>query len=263
MHTLSALTPHITRLTVPFLDIYTTIFIVKTEQGAVVFDTATYPEDMDTYLVPALEKLGIGAEGLKYVVISHNHRDHAGGLARFAEIFPGAAVAAGSSACGERIPGREVTVLQEGDTLLDVLQVVALPGHTADCIGLLDTRTGTLLSGDGLQLFGIYGSGPWGANISYIKEHLALGSTLPEKKIGTIAASHDYHPCGWKAEGDAVGPYIAECAVALRNVADFARANPDDSNEELAARYNASSGLPTVGAHVFAAVRKAMANGEM
>ncbi|MBR4888035.1 MAG: MBL fold metallo-hydrolase [Clostridia bacterium] len=263
MHTLSALTPYITRLTVPFLDIYTTIFVVKTEQGAVVFDTATYPEDMDTYLVPALEKLGIGAEDLKYVVLSHNHRDHAGGLARFAELFPGAAVAAGSRACEERIPDRNVTVLKEGDTLLDVLQVVALPGHTADCIGLLDTRTGTLLSGDGLQLFGIYGSGAWGANISYIKEHLALGKTLGEKKISVIAASHDYHPCGWKAEGEAVGPYIAECAAALRAVADFARANPDDSNEELAARYNASSGLPTVGAHVFAAVRNAMAAGEM
>ena len=152
---------------------------------------------------------------------------------------------------------------EDGQRILDVLQVVALPGHTADCIGLLDTRTGTLLSGDGLQMYGIYGSGAWGANISYIKEHLALGKTLREKEISVIAASHDYHPCGWKAEGEAVGPYIAECAAALRAVGDFARANPDDNNEELAARYNASSGLPTVGAHVFAAVRNTMAAGEM
>ena len=54
MKELTLAAPHIHRLEVPFLDIYTTVFLVETEEGIVVFDTATYPEDMDTYLVPAL-----------------------------------------------------------------------------------------------------------------------------------------------------------------------------------------------------------------
>lgn len=263
MTNLTSITPHIHRLVVPFEDIYTTVFVLTTGEGAVLFDTATYPEDIDNYIVPALQELGIAAEELKYVVISHNHRDHAGGLERFAHMFPGTAVAAGSTACGERIPGREVQVLRDGDCLLGCLEAVTVPGHTEDCVALLDTRTNTLLSGDGLQLYGIYGSGAWGANIRFIKEHLAAGKRLHGRNIGTVVASHDYHPCGYRADGEEVGRYIDECANALRAVGEYILSRQEMNDSDLAAQYNAASGLPTVGAHVFAAVRAAMAAGEI
>ena len=263
MNGLTSITPHIHRLVVPFEDIYTTVFVLTTDEGAVLFDTATYPEDIDNYIVPALQFLGIAAQELQYVVISHNHRDHAGGLARMAQLYPNTAVAAGSTACGERIPGREVQVLQDGDRLLGCLEAVAIPGHTIDCVGLLDPRTGTLLSGDGLQLYGIYGSGPWGANISHIKEHLAAGKRLHERNIAAIIASHNYHPCDYRADGEEVGRYIDECAHALRAVREYILPRQDVSDNDLAAQYNAVSGLPTVGAHVFAAVRAAMQANEI
>ena len=84
----TAITPHIHRLVIPFLDIYTTVFVIKTPDGALLFDTATYPEDADNYILPALRDLGISQDALYGVVISHNHRDHAGSLSRIRQEFP-------------------------------------------------------------------------------------------------------------------------------------------------------------------------------
>lgn len=252
MKELTLAAPHIHRLVVPFLDIYTTIFLVETEEGVVVFDTATYPGDMDNYLVPALRELG--AEHPLWVVVSHNHRDHAGGLARFAELFPETSIAAGSEGCGERIPGKTVRVLTDGETLVGPLTAVTIPGHTADAIGILDTRTGTLMSGDCLQMYGIYGSGAWGANISLIPEHIAAGQKLMTLPINTILASHNYHPYDWRADGKkAVADYIAQCVSALRDIRAYGLAHGDRTPEEIAEAYNASSGLPRVAPRIFKA----------
>lgn len=254
MKELALAAPHIHRLVVPFLDIYTTIFLVETEEGTVVYDTATYPEDMDNWLVPALRELGV--EKPVWVVISHNHRDHAGGLARFAQLYPNTPIAAGSEACGERVPGRTVRVLSDGETLAGPLKAVTVPGHTADCVGILDTRTGTLLSGDGLQLYGIYGSGAWGANISLIPEHIAAGKKLKEMDIQTVLASHNYHPRDWRADGkEAVADYIDQCARALKDIRLYAMQYPELDEQEVAERYNAQSGLPTVSPRIFKAAR--------
>ncbi|MBQ8552058.1 MAG: MBL fold metallo-hydrolase [Clostridia bacterium] len=264
MNGLTKLTPHIHRLTIPFLDIYTTVFVINTEAGAVLFDTATYPEDIDQYIVPALAELGISASELKYAVISHNHRDHAGGLARFAKLFPDTVICAGSEECGERVPGRCVKVLGEGDTLACVLTAVSMPGHTPDCVGILDTRTKTLLSGDALQLYGIYGSGAWGANIRWISEHLELGKRLHECDLATVVASHDYHPCGWRADGKAeIDRYIDECANALYAIRDFISPYLQLDDDALAEMYNSSSKLPTVGKHVIKNLRELMDAGKI
>lgn len=262
MTELSQVTPHIYRLVIPFLDIYTTVFFVSTEQGAVLFDTGTYPSDIDGYIVPALKELAITPESLKYVIVSHNHRDHGGGLARFAQLYPGTAIVAGSGTCGERVPGRQILTAKDGDLLLEDLQVVSMPGHTADCIGLLDRRTKTLLSGDALQLYGIYGSGNWGANITLIPEHLAMTQRLEQMDIETVIASHDYHPCGFRADGsEAVHNYISQCPLALGTVRGFLQSETETDPQVLADRYNAASGLPTVSYRVIAAVQNAMQSG--
>ena len=51
---ITAITPEIHRVVVPFLDIFTTVFVVRTPAGALLFDTATYPEDADNYPSPRL-----------------------------------------------------------------------------------------------------------------------------------------------------------------------------------------------------------------
>lgn len=250
-----ALTPHVTAIRVPFADIYTTVFLVKTESGNLLFDTATYDTDITDIILPTLD--GLGATGaLSHVLLSHPHGDHAGGLGALLAALPHLTVIAGSEELGTQHPKAHLVPMTEG-TLLDVLRVVAIPGHTADAIGLFDTRTKTLLSGDGLQLFGIYGSGVWGANIRYPKAHLAALDRLREMEIDAIYPAHDYHPLGSAYVGkDAIRQALDACARPLYLIRDMIRENADVSDEALAAAYNAMGDPPTVGAHVFAAVRR-------
>ena len=253
---------NIQRMVVPYKDIFTTVYFVHTPDGVVLFDTASSPADADEYILPALAALNIDAP--KYIFVSHNHTDHAGGLGRLLEIFPHAHVVSGSLKLQVLYPSYNFVSPKDGDTLLDVLRIVTIPGHTKDSAGLLDTRTGTLLTGDCLQLFGIYGSGKWGANISLPAEHLEAVNKLRKLEIQTIAASHDYHPCGYIARtADEIKLCLDSCANALYRIRDALLSNPLLEDAEIADAYNSTSGLPTVGAHVVRYIRAAVAEGRM
>ena len=142
--------------------------------------------------------------------------------------------------------------------------MVEIPGHTADAVGLLDTRPGTLLTGDGLQVFGIYGSGNWGANIGLPMEHLAALERIRALAPAAIYASHDYYPCGNRACTPAdVARYTYLCAAALHHIRGFIAAHPELDNAALSALYNETTGLPKVGSHVFGGMRRAMEAGEI
>lgn len=250
-----SLTPHVTAIRVPFADIYTTVFLVKTEAGSLLFDTATYDTDVTEIILPTLEALG-GLPTLTHVFISHPHGDHAGGLGALLTALPHLTVIAGSEELKAKHPNARITPMTEG-TLLGALRVLPLPGHTADSIALLDTRTGTLLSGDGLQLHGIYGSGVWGANIRYPGAHLAALDRLACEDIDAIYPAHDYHPCGDAYIGKtAIRAALDACRAPLFRIRDMIKENPNASDKALAAAYNAAGNPPTVGAHVFAAVRR-------
>ena len=243
---------HVFRIVIPFEDIYTTVFLIQTAEGVLMFDTATFGSDMDQYVFPVLEEINAVT---KYVFISHSHRDHAGGLSRVCEKFPGIQIVARSEMIREKYPN--VLSPADDDRLLGVLQVVEIPGHTRDCMGLLDLRSKTLLTGDSLQIYGIYGSGNWGANIRFPREHLAALDKIRKLDVQTMIASHDYHPCGFIARGKReVERYIAGCSDALYEIAAMLRDNPDLDDAAAAKRYNQTKGFPTVGFHVFEAVRR-------
>lgn len=253
---LTEVVPDIFRLTVPFMDVYTTVFFVKLPEGVVLFDTATYSEDVEQYILPAMSELGIEEEMLKYVFVSHHHGDHAGGLERLMNRLPDACIVAGSRVLEEKYQHYASLIPKEGDTLLDELQIVMIPGHTDQAMALLDTRTGTLLTGDCLQLYGLYGSGEWGANISYPKEHLAAIEKLHSLPINTIIASHEYHTLGYLAKGkEEIHRYLDECAEALMKMKAFLLEHPQMSDHEIAVLYNETFHLPVIGAHVMGAVR--------
>jgi glyoxylase-like metal-dependent hydrolase (beta-lactamase superfamily II) len=145
---------HISYFNVPYKDIYVGIYVIKTAGGAVLFDTAANDADVDGYIVPALEQLGVQ---LTHVFISHNHSDHAGGLARVAALYPDATILSRDGELKETYP--DILALEDGAMVTDCLQLVTIPGHTADSAALLDLRTNTLITGDCLQSYGIYGSG--------------------------------------------------------------------------------------------------------
>ena len=83
---------HIHRTTIPYKDIFTTIYTIRTDEGVMLFDAASYDTDAQAYVLPFLQKVGVSAEELKYIFISHNHADHAGGLHCLAPHFPKARI---------------------------------------------------------------------------------------------------------------------------------------------------------------------------
>ena len=254
---MNSINDFVARLTTPYKDIFTTVYLVKTAQGALLFDAASYDADAEKYLLPFLSAQGLTQDDLKYIFISHPHSDHAGGLKGLLRYFPKAQVLCGSASIEKIHPGIPYRVIKEGEKVLGNLQAVAVPGHTQDSMALLDERTRTLISGDGLQLFGIYGSGKWGANISYPKAYLQAIRKLRGMEIEQILTAHDYHPLGYRYDGkEQVNKALDACWAPLERIAALIEAQPEAADAEICRLYHAGELLPTLGEHVAAAVRK-------
>ena len=250
---ITQLTTDIYRLQIPFSNIYTCMFLIRTPEGTVVYDTGTYGSDISNYLVPALQELGM--EKLAAVAISHKHGDHAGGLTAFHELYPNVPIYAGSEACKERVDAQE-RVLKDGDVFCG-LTAVHIPGHTSDCTGIYDGRTKTLLSADCLQVYGIYGKGKWGTSIPCRAEHFEALKRLKNMDIQALYTAHDYEPLGNSAVGaDQVAAYIEKCTQALIDLGTFVENHPALKLEEYGPAYAEASGLPIPPDKSFAAILK-------
>lgn len=248
---------NIHRITLPYKDIFTTVYTVKTDKGVLLFDAASYDTDLDEYIQPMLDALKITAEDLKYIFISHNHGDHSGGLRPIAERYPKAVILSRSPKLAENYADYTVEAHEDGDVVLDVLQIVTIPGHTKDSAAILDTRTNTLISGDCLQLYGIFGSDDWASNINLPAQHLEAIAKLRTMPIENVYTAHDYHPYGFKHEGKAaVAKVLVACEEPLTLVKILIENNPDLDDEQIRLKFNATGKIPTLRTKVVAEVRK-------
>lgn len=259
MENITKITENIFRITLPYKDIFTTVVFIKTEEGTVIFDAASFDHDAADFIIPAMEALGLRNEPVKCVFISHPHGDHMGGLNGLLQFYPDLQVVSCSAKAAEGFGGQ---VIADGTVLAGCLQAVLIPGHTPFAAGLLDLRSGTLITGDSLQLYGIYGSGTWGACIRLPAQHMAALNKLEKMDINTLVMSHDYHPVGWLAQGkEQVQLAIQSCRDGLYRVKEILRANPQLDDQEIADLCNKDSGLPTVPKFVPAGIRADMAEG--
>ena len=255
---------NIYRTAVPYKDIFTTLYVVRTPGGAVLFDAASFDEDVENYILPFLRETGVGEEELKYIFISHNHRDHAGGLPVLLPRMPKVCVVSRSQMLPEKHAGYSFLKPEDGDVLLDVLRVVTIPGHTSDSMALLDTRTNTMITGDSLQLYGIYGSGPWGANICLPVEHMQAVEKVRGLAVEEILTAHDYHPCGHHYVGrEQVELALDSCIAPIMKVKELLLANPDAEDAAIQKLYNDAEYLPNLNARLVSSVRSAMAEGRI
>lgn len=262
MENLQKINETLYRLVLPYKDIFTTIYFLRGPEGDIMFDAASFPEDLDGHILPAIRELGITKESLKYIFISHNHRDHAGCLLPVLGEFPEATVITGSPNLKEKLEGYSVKIPQNGEIIGSCYKVVTIPGHSPDSAGLLDTRTGTFLTGDSLQCFGVFGSGTWACNITLPTAHLKALKELPFDEISALYAAHDYHPYGYTVQGkEAIQKYVEACVEPLMMIRDLIKKNPTLSDEEITALFNEPKNLPTLATKVVTAMRSAIYNG--
>ncbi len=162
------------RLRVPFENLYTSVFLIEIPKGVIFVDTATKNDDVDLYILPALKQMGYKLADVDMLVLTHRHSDHAGGMKRIVELSTNVEIVT------------DIRLLEEG------LSTYRLPGHTEDCIGILDERAHTLISGDGLQGAGI------GKYRCFLENKSAYIETIErikkDKRIENILFSHAYEP---------------------------------------------------------------------
>ena len=187
-------TADIFRLKLPFESVYTSVFLVKDEKKAYLVDCATKPKDVNTGILPALSAIGYALSDIEGLVLTHRHDDHAGGLSRILELSP------------------HLPIITDTRQLSNALFTYSLPGHTKDTIGLLDVRTKTLISGDGLQGAGV---DVYRCSLDSPKDYLeTLSKIEADERIENILFSHAYEP--WLADKifsrDAVLACIKECS---------------------------------------------------
>ncbi len=244
---------NIFRLTIPFKDIFTTVYLIKHEDGDILFDTATYPEDVENYILPFVKSLG--AE-IKYVFISHNHGDHSGGLEALLKHYPKTRILSRSRELKEKFASFDVYCPDDGEEILNGIQAISIEGHTYDSMALFDKANRTLISGDSLQLYGIYGSGEWGANVGLVSEHIKAVNKLAGMEIEGIYTAHNYHPMGYAYVGrDNVQKAFGFCLEPLYRIKELMKAFPEKSDEEIREIYHEEN-LPTVRLGIFTAVRQ-------
>ncbi len=191
------------RLKVPFEAIYTSVFLLRTSEADILLDGGPSPENAENHVLPALQKENAN---ICLIVRSHCHGDHSGGVERIAEAFPAARIGLMEDDFPQN--GKYIR-LHDGDMLAGRFQVLHLPGHTRECLALLDTESKTLLSADSLQAKGI---GKYGVSFTDRPAYLQSVERIRRLGVERIIASHAFAPYGFQAVGQqAVGVYLDAC----------------------------------------------------
>ena len=159
---------------------YTAAYLLDAQQPTLI---ETGPGTSIDPVTDALDRLGVERNDLAHVVVTHIHLDHAGGVGALSERFPSATiwvhergarhledpsrlVASATRVWGERemreffLPIRPVQAgrlrsLGDGDTIAmgdRELAVLDTPGHASHPVGLVDSRTGAVFTGDAIGI---------------------------------------------------------------------------------------------------------------
>ena len=105
-----------------------------------------------------LDSAGPGWAGVRHVVLTHKHPDHAGSISDVLDEATGATGYVGQADMSE--VDADLRALSDGDEVFG-LQIVGTPGHTVGHISIFDQDTGVLVAGDSLTNEGqLAGSNP-------------------------------------------------------------------------------------------------------
>ncbi len=236
------------RICIPFESIYTSSFILKNDDKVVIADTGSSQEDVAKYILPTLRGLGLKPD---YIVISHFHWDHSGGLNALIEAMP--SIRIGTFA--EERHGQQYHQFTEGEVLFDRFQMLLLPGHSEDSLGIFDLKTKALLSFDSLQKYGLdrFGTG--------IVDYPAYRKTIQRVRDlapNEVIAAHDYIPGGYRAIGAKdVETFLMNCEASIDKISAFGKLHSHLEWDEISRLYIAANPeLPPIGGGGFLAASK-------
>ena len=219
------LTEKIYRLCVPFDNIYTSVFALLTDEGIMLADSGSKSADAEKYIIPSVKELG---KEVKYLVSSHNHCDHSGGLERLKKEYPNTQLLSFSKETGGRL-------LKSGEEISG-FRFYNLKGHTSDSTGIFEEEEKAVLTFDSIQLCGV---GRYGSGITNIEEYLKTVEKIRSLSPQIIIASHDFVPFGFTAKGEKeVNRYLDFCIEYTQTVADFVNKNKALPAEKIAEKYN-------------------------
>lgn len=209
-------------------------FLIETDDGYILYDTGSNPEAMNGYWCDSLKEIyplyqkpeerlenqlalcGVKPEDVKTVVISHMHLDHAGGLYLFphADIYvpkedfmhaqTQVHLNATPSSHGGYVKAdcdcycRQYHLVDEDFELAPGIEVINLPGHTPNLLGLIVHLEGEtiILPQDAVYTEEIYGppakmSGLLYDSINYFKS-IEKVRKLQKKYSAKVIFAHDY-----------------------------------------------------------------------
>ncbi len=227
------LAEHVYRLRVPFPGCWTGVTLVLGPPH-VLIDSGGCAETVDSCIVPALAAMGLRLADVGWLALTHIHGDHVGGAARIKALAPSVSIAvfapshdrlcdplAYSRQIRARFPSHSPAapavlcgagadrLLAEGDEL-GPLMLLHTPGHDTDSCCYLDSRTGTLITGDSLQLNGTVSQGC--ALLMDVPGYRRTLQRLLGMPLNNIVCGHPYLPLGAEAIGqEAVRRYLAAC----------------------------------------------------
>ncbi|MBQ8005272.1 MAG: MBL fold metallo-hydrolase [Clostridia bacterium] len=241
------------RLEVPFEDIYTAVFLLRTKEGDILLDCATNKHDVENIIIPALRDIGSLP---KYLICTHSHGDHMGGLPFMMSYYKDVTAMFCSREAFRKHSewGERIIIPNNGDKIFSSIEIISLPGHSEDSIGLLDVNTKTLLSGDSIQLGGV---GRYGTGVENGEKYRKTLQKIISMDVENLVASHEYYPLGSIAFGkDNVERFVRESAFFAENIKAFAKQNSAVDCSEIALLYNKYfSDYPPIGVKTVKALK--------
>ncbi|MDI6102588.1 MBL fold metallo-hydrolase [Actinoplanes sp. NEAU-A12] len=129
------------------LDFVSVYLLIRNGEVAVV-DTGN--PGSATSVEDGLKAAGLGWGAVKHIILTHQHQDHAGGLAEIAPLVGATLYAGAADVSAIGAGGKPLTSVKDGDDVFG-LQMIGTPGHTLGHVSVFEPGTGVLVAGDALR----------------------------------------------------------------------------------------------------------------
>lgn len=130
---------------------FVSAYVLVRDGEAAIVDTGL--EGSAGAIEASLAAIGLDWGAVGHVVLTHNHRDHAGSAAAILELAPEAVGYAGAEDLAGITAPRPLVAVGDGDEVFG-MQVITVPGHTAGSIAVLDPVGSILVAGDAVVTTG-------------------------------------------------------------------------------------------------------------